>query len=112
LAGDIVALKIVFTQTPPSANTNNTHAQAFCNNKDFVWVFLMSSKSEAVDALHMFNENIGAPTIVITDGAGELSKRNSAFYHHARRENIILKTTEPYTPRQSYAETWIGWLKK
>ena len=89
----------------------NTCAQIFCN-KDFVWVYPMSTKGDAAEALQAFHEDIGVPTVMIVDGASELSKKNSKFYKRSRNSNTVIKTTEPYTPRQNFAETWIGWLKK
>ena len=89
----------------------NTCAQIFCN-KDFVWVYPMSTKGDAAEALQVFHEDIGVPTVMVVDGASELSKKNSKFYKRSQNSNTVIKTTEPYTPRQNFAETWIGWLKK
>jgi hypothetical protein len=86
-------------------------AQIFCN-KDYVRVVPMTSKAHAGRALLEFIQCVGIPNKIIADGAAELSKENTEFMQHIRSHHIVLRHTEPYTPKQNFAERMIGELKR
>jgi hypothetical protein len=93
-----------------SINGNNC-AQVFCN-EDFVKVIPMKSKAHAGRALTEFAEDVGVPLQIVADGAAELSGGNTEFMQEIRRLHILLRHTEPHTPRQNFAERIIGELKR
>jgi hypothetical protein len=89
----------------------NKCAQIFCN-EDFIKVVSMSSKSHAGRALKDLIDDVGVPTQIVADGAAELTKENTEFMQTVRRYHINLRHTEPYTPRQNFAERMIKELKR
>jgi hypothetical protein len=89
----------------------NKCAQVFCN-EDYIKVIPMKLKSHAGRALVEFIQDVGAPTEMIADGAAELSKENTEFMENVRQYHILLRHTEPHTPRQNFAERMIGELKR
>jgi hypothetical protein len=62
----------------------------------------MLSKAHAGRALLEFIQNVGILTEIIADGAAELSKENTEFMQHICSHHIVLRHTEPYTPRQKF----------
>jgi hypothetical protein len=89
----------------------NKCAQVFCN-EDFIKVVPMTSKSHAGRALKDLIDEVGVPTQILADGAAELTKENTEFMQTVRRYHINLRHTEPYTPRQNFAERMIKELKR
>ena len=89
----------------------NACVQLF-SDRDFVWVHPMKSKSEAGCALQHFQEDVGTPRVLVVDGSQEQTGKKSEFFERTRKSNVVLRTTEPYTPRQNSSEGVIGRLKK
>lgn len=90
---------------------NNKYAQVFCN-KDVIVAYPISSKSHAGFALQKFIEDIGVPTQITCDGAGEQVGPKTEFMRLARKNHIKVHRTEAYTPKQNLAEPRIGDLRK
>jgi hypothetical protein len=82
-------------------------AQIFCN-EDYIMVVPMKLKSQAGQALVQFIQEVGVPTNMVADGAAETTGENTEFVQNIRKYHIYLKYTEPYTPRQNFAERMIG----
>ena len=72
----------------------------------------MKSEKEAVNALKTFNEDVGVPNHLTIDGGKVQAASNSEFRKQCSFTNTHVRTIEPYTPNQNFAETMIGWLKK
>ena len=91
--------------------SGKTCMQVFCN-ADFVYTHAMVSKSEAGEALHNFVQDVGVPTDLVSDLAGEQTGWKSDFVREANRLRIRQRGTEPMSQWQNKAERVIGELKK
>ena len=91
--------------------TGMTCTQIFCN-RDFIYAVPMRSKSEAGNALKIFNEDVGNPREMITDNAKEQVSPTSDFAKRCRFTNTKQRQTEPHTLKQNQAEGMIRVIKK
>ena len=91
--------------------SGKTCMQVFCN-ADFVYTHAMVSKSEAGEALHNFVQDVGVPTDLVSDLAGEQTGWRSDFIKEANRLRIQQHGMEPMSQWQNKAEKVIGELKK
>ena len=89
----------------------NTCAQLFAA-ENFAWVYPMTSKSKAGEALKALVEDVGIPNELVVDGASEQVGKGSEFYKQAMFLQIKLIQSEPYTQKQNYAENVIGKVKQ
>ena len=90
----------------------NGCANVFTNGK-YTKVEPMVSRADAGKSLVDFTDDVGIPEILITDGAGEFTGKNTEFVKHARRMRMILRTMEQGWKNQNHAAEWeIGTLGK
>ena len=87
----------------------NNYFQLFTNNAAFTKVYPMKGKGESHLALHKFLHEIGIPSELHTDNAGELihGEWNSLCQQH----KIYRTYTEPHSPWQNMAERAGGIIK-
>ena len=88
----------------------NKYVQLFSNRANYVSCYPMKAKSDASHALDRFIHDVGIPTEILTDGAGELTKKE--WGKTCRKYKIRQLTTEPHTPRQNPAELAGGNVKR
>ena len=71
------------TKKPPKSTRNHACCQFFVTDKGFVYVVLMQSKSEVLQAVKQFAKKIGAPEAIICDSAPEQkSQAVRIFFGH------------------------------
>ena len=88
----------------------NKCANIFTNGK-FTKVVPMETRADAGRSLGDFNDDVGIPERLITDGASEFTGKNTEFVKTARRSGILLHTTEQGRKNQNHAaEREIGIL--
>ena len=87
----------------------NNYFQLFCNNGAFTKVYPMKGKKESHLALHRFLHEIGVPSELHTDGAGELV--HGEWNALCQRYKIYRTYTEPHSPWQNIAERAGGIIK-
>jgi len=78
-------------------------------NGTLIHVYPMTSKLEAGDALSRFVQDVGIPEVIVVDGAGEQTGKNTEFIKTCNHYKIQQRQTEPHTPRPEAA---IGEVKK
>ena len=88
----------------------NVVAQVFVNDTDFVRVYPMKSKGDAGLALMDLIQEVGVPSELHTDNAGELT--TDTWGRVCREMQIRQTSTEPHSPWQNRAESAIRELKK
>ena len=69
----------------------------------------MASRADAGKSLVEFTDDVGIPENLVTDGAGEFTRKNTEFVKEARRMRIKLFTTEQGRKNQNHAaerEIW------
>ena len=88
----------------------NTYIQLFSNRANYVSCYPLKAKSSAHNALDRFLHDVGIPTELLTDGAGELNQKE--WGKTCRKHKIRQFTTEPHTPRQNPAELAGGNIKR
>ena len=87
----------------------NTIVQVFCNKSGFIKSYPLEKRSQAPQSLDRLLREVGVPTNIITDGAGEMvggEWRAICNYH-----KVAMKTTEPKSPWQNPAEKAGGIVK-
>ncbi|KAL7570573.1 hypothetical protein ACA910_017625 [Epithemia clementina (nom. ined.)] len=89
----------------------NTCGQVFTNGR-FTYVCPMKSKRHAGDALQSFVDDVGIPSDMVSDLAGEQVGENSKFFKRARELKIRMRHTEARTPKQNRCKAEIGTLKR
>ena len=87
----------------------NNYFQLFCNNGAFTKVYPMQGKKESHLALNKFLHEIGIPSELHTDGAGELV--HGEWKTLCNRHKIYRTFTEPHSPWQNIAERAGGVIK-
>ncbi len=87
-----------------------TMAQIYCNSQWFVKPYLMKSKSDVPDTLHLLHQDVGVPAAMHTDGAKELAQGDFAKIN--RRQGTRVTHTERKDPNKNRAELCIGEVKK
>ena len=83
--------------------------QLFCNSGAFTKVYPLNGRSDAHLALNKFLHEIGIPSELHTDGAGELV--HGEWDKLCQRHKIYRTFTEPHTPWQNIAERSGGIIK-
>ena len=77
---------------------SNTCAQMFTNGKGFSYVHPMKSKAQAGEAIHKVTIDVGVPSTMISDSAGEQTGNNTYFKEVIKHCHIDTRTIEPYSP--------------
>ena len=92
------------------SSSGHTLCQLFVTDKGFIYVVPMRRKPEVLQAIKQFAKEIGTPTSIIVDMAGE------QMSHKVRKlcNNIgtTLQALEEGTPWSNKAELYIGLLKE
>jgi hypothetical protein len=84
----------------------NTCAQLFCTSDGYAKVYPMKLKSEAGSKLNELCSDVGIPSRLFTDNAGEETGKE---WETVRRKHLIPQGyTEPHTHWQNKAELEIG----
>ena len=98
------------TKKGGQSSRGHTCCQLFVMDKGFVYVVLMRSKSEVLQAIKQFAKEIGVPTAIIADMAGEqMSQKVRKFCNDI---GTTLWALEEGTPWSNKAELYIGLLKE
>jgi hypothetical protein len=84
--------------------------QLFVSDRGFVYVVPMKSKGEFPYALKMFAKEIGVPTALIMDPAGEQTSNKVKKF--AREISMMLRILEEHTQWANLAEKYIGLIKQ
>ena len=87
----------------------NQYFQLFCNKGAFTKVYSLKGRSEAHLALNKFLHEIGIPSELHTDGAGELV--HGEWDKLCQKYRIYRTFTEPHSPWQNIAERAGGIIK-
>ena len=87
----------------------NHYFQLFCNKGAFTKVYPLRGKGEAHLALNKFLHEIGIPSELHTDGAGELV--HGEWDKICQRYRVYRTFTEPHSPWQNIAERAGGVIK-
>jgi hypothetical protein len=90
---------------------NYKYAQVFVGVKShFLYVYLMTRKSQVVDSINAFFTDVGLPEFLRTDSCGEgaTPQVKRLLYEHQVRKQF----TEPLTPHQNGSERYVGVLKE
>ena len=87
----------------------NNYFQLFCNNGAFTKIYSMKGKKESHLALNRFLHEIGVPSELHTDGAGEMV--HGEWNTLCQRYKIYRTYTEPHSPWQNIAERAGGVIK-
>jgi len=66
----------------------NKCAQVTRTNGTLIHVYPMTSKSEAGDALSRFVQDVGIPEVIVVDGAGEQTGKNTNFIKACKHYKI------------------------
>ena len=90
---------------------SNTCAQMFTNGKGFSYVHPMKSKAQAGEATHKVIIDVGVPSTMISDSAGEQTGNNTYFKEVIKHCHIDTRTIEPYSPWQNQDENTSGIIK-
>jgi len=88
----------------------NTCCQIYATSFHFVRVFPMARKKDAPDTLDDFFKQVGVPSVMIPDNAGELTSKE--FKRKCRKVQCKVHPIEPYTPNANLAESVIRELKR
>jgi hypothetical protein len=98
------------TKQSKQTTCGNTCMQLFVTDKGFVYVVPMPSKSDVPKALKLFAKEIGAPSAIICDAAGEqISKDVKSI---CRKMGTALRVLEENTPWANRAKLYIGLVKE
>ena len=89
--------------------SEHTCAQVYANKSGFTKLYLMENKSQAHNTLANFIHEIGIPRELHSDNAPELI--SGEMKKKLNKYEIYTTTTEPYTPKQNYAEDTIRIIK-
>jgi hypothetical protein len=92
--------------------SNNTCAQIFANEHQFVKAYPMESKAMAGKALRQFIRDFGVPERLTSDGASEQVGPNTDFMKNIRKYEIEHHVSEPGRPQQNRAESVIREVKR
>ena len=93
--------------------SNNTCAQIFTNEHQFVKAYPMESKTMAGQALRrQFIRDFGEPEKLTSDGASEQVGVNTDFKKNVRKHGIDHHLSEPGQPLQNWAESVIRDVKR
>ena len=101
-----------FFTTKKGGQSSRGHmcCQLFVMDKGFIYVIPMRRKSKLLQAIKQFAKEIGAPTSIITDMAGEqMSQEVRKFCNDI---GTTLRALEEGTPWSNKAELYIGLLKE
>ncbi len=98
-----------FFANTPTLN-GSTMAQLYINDLSFNKVYPMKAKSETVDTLRKFIQDVGIPHAIHSDDALELMQ--GKFKQTCEEFGIGTTYTEPYIPWQNRAEGGIRELKR
>ena len=101
-----------FFATKKGGQSSRGHmcCQLFITDKGFVYMVLMRRKSEVLQAIKQFAKEIGAPTAIIADLAGEqMSQEVRKFCNDI---GTTLQALEEGTPWPNKAGLYIGLLKE
>ena len=90
--------------------TQNTCAQIFTTDFNWVAFYPMKKKSDVPDALELLISDHGAFNNIIPDNAPELASGN--FKHTANKFGIHIHPVEAWMPSQNKAEACIRELKQ
>ena len=87
----------------------NNVVQVFCNKSGYVKSYPLPKRKLAPQSLDRLFREVGVPSDIITDGAGELvgGEWQAICNHH----KVAMKTTEPKSPWQNPAEKAGGLIK-
>ena len=85
------------------------YVQLFVSDKGFIFVVFMKKRSEFPLALKAFAKEVGVPTSLIMDPAGE--QTSNAVKKFAKECFMTLKILEESTQWANLAERYIGLLK-
>ena len=99
-----------FVTAKGRSKRGNTCMQIFVSDKGFVYVVPMKSKGEFPEALKMFSKEIGVPTALIVDPAGEQTSQEVRKFCH--QIGTTLRTLEENTQWANRAELYIGLMKE
>ena len=92
--------------------SNNTCAQIFANEHQFVKAYPIESKAMAGKALRQFIREFGVPERLTSDGASEQVGPNTDFMKNIRKYEIEHHVSEPGRPQQNRAESVIREVKR
>ena len=84
--------------------------QLFVTDKGFFCVVLMKSKSEVLQAVKQFVQEIGAPDAIISDTSGE--QISKVLRKYCSDIGTTLRYLEERTPWANKAEIFIGLTKE
>ena len=101
-----------FFATAKSGTSSRKHTccQLFVTDKGFIYVVLMKSKSEVLQAVKQFAKEIGAPDALISDSAAE--QKSHALKKFCNQMDTTLRLLEEGTPWANRAELYIGLIKE
>ena len=87
-----------------------TCGQVFVSDKGYLAIYLMKSKSEFYDALHLFCKEVGVPITLVVDPSGEQTSNKVRKFCH--QVGLTLRILEESTQWANRAELYIGLLKE
>ncbi len=101
-----------FFATKKAGKSSRGHncCQLFVTDKGYVYVVLMKSKAEVLQAVKQFAKEIGAPDAIICDMAGE--QTSHALKSFCQEIGTTMRVLEEGTPWSNKAELYIGLIKE
>ena len=102
---------LLITKTKGATSSwGHTCAQLFVTDKGYVFIALMKRQSEVLMALKEFTKHVGAPDMIISNGAME--QQSKALRSFLNDIGTTLKVLERGTPSANKAELYIGLIKE
>ena len=99
-----------FATEKGKSTRGHTCAQLFVSDKGFVSIYPLTSKGQFQEALHQFCKEVGVPSTLVVDPAGEqTSKPVRKFCHQVGTTLRVLEESTQWTNR---AELYIGIFKE
>ena len=98
------------TSKSGKSSRGNTCCQLFVTDKGFVYVVPMKRRQDVLNAVKQFTKEIGAPDVIIADGAKEQHK--SELRKFLGEIGTTLRVLEESTPWANRAELYIGLIKE
>jgi hypothetical protein len=93
------------TKKAGKSSRGHSCCQLFVTDKGFVYVVLMKSKAEVLQAVKQFAKEIGAPEAIICDDAGEHTSHSLRKF--CNEIGTTMKVLEEGTPWANKAELYI-----
>ena len=93
-----------------TSQRGNRYMQLFVSDVGYMYVHPMKAKTEIIDAVKAFAKEIGVPTALILDPAGE--QRSKELEKVTKEMGCPLKYLERATQWGNLAELYIGLLKE